>query len=235
MFGDAVYTWGVKQEFCAMLDYDPWPTAPVESDPEYYRTWQRVSVVIQTALRVWALELFLRAPERCEDRDDAAAMIVYAASRPFYGRSKPEFTWDPADTNTLERALHGIGAAIQRTLGRVEMRLRDCGYTELACRYSPVWHLDILLAARHRPKPLVALLAREARLIEAVIGWGTERSESAALRFLRVANSSLRNFHGIDMTGLVEGVMKETTISIERTRRELAECRERWKCAAPLD
>jgi len=219
MLGDAVYTAGVKQEFCAALDNDPWPTSPAETDPEYYRTWQKVSVAIQRAMRRWALEIFLRKPERCEDREWAMALIVYASSRPFYGRSKTEFTWDAAETGAMERSLKGIGTPIQRALFRVNGRLKEIGREELACRYAPVWYLDVLLAARRRPTPLVGMLAREAKLIEAVIGWGTERNEASALRFVRVSNWALRRFQGMDMREVAAGVLKEVTESMERSRR----------------
>jgi len=225
----------VKEEFCALLDHDPWPTAPAETDPEYARTWQRVSVAIQIAMRRWALESFLRDPARCEHREYAFAMIVYAASRVFYGRSKSEFTLDVVDSPLVQRALIGIGTPLQRALAQVEARLREDGREELACRYSPVWYLDVLLAGRRRPKPLIAMLAREAKLIEAVIGWGTERSEAAARRFMRVSHASLRGFHGIDMTELIAAVLKEVTMSLERSRQAREDRAVRCGVAGSLD
>src|SRR6185437_10246471 len=148
-----------------------WEILP-EKDPRYFRTWQRVSVVLQKAMRRWIPEIYFRDLARFEDREAAYQLIVYAASRPCYGRPKTEFTYDISDPDTLPTTLRTIGQSLRNVLGPIEQRLREAGQPRLARRYLPVWYQDILNDVRKKPKLLTALLAREAKLIDAVIDLG---------------------------------------------------------------
>ncbi len=87
-------------------------------------------------------------------------------------------------------------------LSRLETRLRSGGLDALARRYSPVWYEDVVAAVKRRPKPFLFLIAREARLIDAVIGLGTSRDALAARCFSRAANSVLRNVLGRGYAGI---------------------------------
>jgi hypothetical protein len=204
----------------ADLEYGVWPAAPAESQPSYFRTWQHVSVALQKAMRAWAPEAYFHNLERWEDRDAGYAMVVYSACRLFYGHPRTEFTYDIADEATLPAALRAIGCGIERTLARLESRLRAGGCAELARNYSPLWYQDVLAAVKKRPQRLVTLLAREAKLIDAVIDFGTQRNWATARRFERRATSALRNLGGVDMRGLLPRVLNETTIVLAEQRRE---------------
>ncbi len=204
----------VSQEFLCMVDCDPWPTVPAENDPGYFRTWQRVSVALQQGMRRWVPELYFRDAAQFEDRVEAHPMVVYSACRVFYGKSKTEFTWDAADPAALLGAMRSIGTPTQRALAAIEKRLREEGRAELSRRYLPVWYQDVVLAVKKRPKALMDLIAREARVIDAVIDLGTRRDEAAARRFSRSANAALRNMHGVDMTDLIPRVLNEVTMTL---------------------
>jgi hypothetical protein len=204
----------------AGLDYDGWPTAPPESHPSYFRTWQHVSVALQRGLRVWVPEFYFRDLGRLEDRDAGYAMVVYSACRLFYGHPRTEFTYDIADEATLPAAVRAIGCGIERTLARVEARLDAGGRAELARKYSPLWYQDVLAAVKKRPQRLVTLLARETKLSDAVIDLGTQRNRAAARRFERRAGSALRNMGGVDMRDLLPQVLNETTMVLAEQRRE---------------
>ncbi len=224
------------------LDYDAWPTAPPESHPSYFRAWQHVSVALQRALRVWAPELYFRDLERWENRDAGYAMVVYSACRLFYGRPRTEFTYDIADEATLPAAVRAIGCGVERTLAALEARLKASGPGELARKYCPLWYQDVLAVVKKRPERLVTLLAREAKLIDAVIDLGTQRNRAAARKFARRSNSALRNMGGVDMRDLLPRVLNETTIVLAQQRREGAQSddersilsRLRWACPPPL-
>lgn len=193
--------------------------APRERDPRYFRTWQRVSLALQRALREWI-------PERCfedlasfEDRETAYQVLVFAAARLCYGRPKTEFTFDVADRGTLDSALHNIGMTLRFVLEPVEQRLREAGLTELSPRYSPMWRHDILRIVRRRSRILIGLLASEARLIDAMIDLGTSGD---VRRFARGASAALRNVLGQDMRDLIEGALRETIrVLIEQRAGEM--------------
>lgn len=223
-FGAGVYPVGMQSnDFLGSLDYDAWPTTPLESHPSYFRTWQHVSVALQRGLRVWVPEYYFRDLGRLEDRDAGYTMVVYSACRLFYGHARTEFTYDIADEATLPAAVRAIGCGIERELTRLEARLEASGRAELGRKYSPLWYQDVLATVKKRPRRLVTLLAREAKLIDAVIDLGTQRNRAAARRFAIRANSALRNLGGVDMRGLLPRVLNETTIVLAEQRRESRE------------
>lgn len=158
--------------------------APAERDQRYFQIWQRISVHLQKELRPWASEMYFRDPARCEDRDAAYPMIVYAACRPCYGRRPADFTYDIADSATLPAAWRTIGRAIQLEMEKFAVRLQGAP-PALGRRYLPVWHEDVLVAVQKKPKRLIALLASEARLINALIDWGTMLNARSEKRFLK--------------------------------------------------
>ena len=71
--------------------------------------------------------------------------------------------------------------------------------TELAHRYAPVWHQDVLVAVKKKPKPYVDLLMAESAVINAAIDLGTERSVEAANRFGKAVHLNLRKIYGMDL------------------------------------
>ncbi len=182
-----------------ILDSDAWKNATGERHPQYFRVWQRVSVVLQQALRRWIPELHFRDPQRFEDLDTSYQFIIYAAFPPCYGRPRTEFTFDVADPGALPAAMRTIGRATQSVLESVEERLYGLGMPVLARRFAPVWHQDIFRAVKARPKLLIGLLASEARLINAVIDLAAMPNPR---RFQREAGAALRKIAGDDMREL---------------------------------
>jgi hypothetical protein len=204
------------------LNNDPWPTAPHESNPHYFRTWQHVSVALQRGLRQWVPEFYFRDLRRLEDRDAGYAMVIYSACRLFYGRPRTEFTYDIADDTTLPAAVRAIGCGTERTLAALTARLEAAGCHEMGRQYSPVWYQDVLAAVKKRPHGLIALLAREAKVIDAVIDFATQRGVAAAQRFARRSSSALRNLLGVDMRELLPRVLNEVTVVLGEERRGFA-------------
>src|SRR5260370_41450206 len=89
-----------------------------------------------------------------------------------------------------------MASGMQGVLKAVERRLHEAGRPELARRYAPVWHQDVLRAVRNKPRLLMALLGDEAVLINAVIDLGTARTMEAVKPFARCANLALRHMYG---------------------------------------
>ncbi len=184
-----------------------WVNAPEETDPRYFQTWQRVSLALQKGLRTWIPAAYFREDvARYEDRDTSYQLVVYEACRTFHGRPRTEFTYDVADPGTLPAALRTIGQAMRTVLDPIGPRLYEAGRPELARRYAPVWHQDILRAVRKKPKRLIRLLASESALIDAAIDWGTMRNAAAEKRFLKVL-TSLARVQGTDVQELREHVL----------------------------
>jgi hypothetical protein len=187
---------------------------PGERDPEFFHTWQRVSLALQKLLRARIPEMAYRDLARYDDRDAAHPMVIYEACRLFYGRPRTEFTFDIADEITLDIALRMIGHATQVVLARIEKRLDDAGNRALARRYSPVWHLDVLADVRRKPKRLLARIAAESRVIDALIDLGSVRTPESARRFAQIVGAALRNVSDTDMRELGSSVLEVAAASL---------------------
>ena len=153
---------------------DPqWLNAPTERHPGYFWAWQSVSLALQRWLRDQVAGRYFEDLAHFENRPAAYPMIVYQASRLCHGRPRTEFTYDlrdyPECRTTLIMSWKLTGRAIQAVLGRIERRLNEAGMTELAHRYAPVWHQDVLVAVKKKPKPYVDLLMAESAVINAAI------------------------------------------------------------------
>lgn len=194
-----------------------WMAAPDEMHPKHFQTWQGVSVALQKGLRTWIPEIYFRDPARYEDRDAAYPMLVYAASRPCRGRPRTEFTYHVADPEALPCALNLIGTSLQNVLGVVEQHLHACGRPELARRYAPRWHQDVLRAVQKRPRPLIGLLGDEAVVVNAVIDLGTSNKMQAVKPFARSASLAMRSMYGQDLRSLAFRALEEATLTLERT------------------
>jgi hypothetical protein len=215
MLGAGLYNLGEKamlaQQIGQVIQQSPWTRSPEERDPSYFRTWQRVSIALQKSFRQRALEIYFHDPSRLQDHETACTMIVFAASRPCYGRPRCDFTYDVADPWTLYSAWRSLGNSVRCVLAPIEKRLRDAGEVALARRYGAVWHEDVLVAVKQHPRPFIRMIAMEARLVEAVIYMGTRRNEAAAIRFHHIALNALGSFYGDDMTELIPCLMEEAT------------------------
>ncbi len=202
---------------------DPqWLNAPTERDPGYFQAWQRVSLALQRWLRDQVADAYFQDLAHFENRPAAYPMIVYQASRLCHGRPRTEFTYDlrdyPECSNTLISSWKLTGRAIQAVLRGIELRLNDAGMTELAHRYAPVWHQDVLVAVMKKPKAYVDLLMAESAVINAAIDLGTERSIEAANRFGKTVHLNLRKLYGMDLQGLGIGTLEEATRALSQSR-----------------
>jgi hypothetical protein len=198
---------------------DPrWRNAPTERDPGYFWAWQRVSLAMQRWLRDQIARAYFEDLARFENRPAAYPVVVYQASRLCHGRPRTEFTYDlrdyPECRTTLATSWKLTGRAIQAVLGRIERRLCEAGRTELAHRYAPVWHQDVLVAVKKKPKPYVDLLMAESAVINAAIDLGTERSVEAANRFGKTVHLNLRKVCGMDFESLGAGALEEATCAL---------------------
>ncbi len=120
-----------------------------------------------------------------------------------------------ADAEVLPRALHQIGASLQKVLETVERGLYDGGRPALARRYAPRWHQDMLRAVQKKPRPLLGLLGNEAAVVNAVVGLGSGRTMQAVKPFVRSASMALRTMYGEDLRPLAPRLLQEVTQCLE--------------------
>jgi hypothetical protein len=194
-----------------LASHPAWIAAPDELQARYFQTWQGVSQALQRALRTWIPETYFGDAARYEDRDAAFPLLVYAASRPCRGRPRTEFTYDVVDPETLPNAFHLIGSSLQLVLAKVERRLYECGRPELARRYAPRWHQDVLRAVQKKPRQILGLLGDEAAVVNSVIDLGTAHRMPAVKPFAKWATVALRSMYGMDLRPLASRALEEAT------------------------
>jgi|SRR5579863_248515 len=183
---------------------DPaWLDAPSGGHPDHFPVWRTVSITLQSSLRAWIPEKYFRDIAVYEDRRKAYPMLVYQAARVCHGRPRGEFTYAfhdyPACRLTLALSLKMNGRNLQTILESVEQRLNAAGMPELARRYAPVWYEDVVVAARQKPKPFLALLGAESAFINALMELSLDRTPTGVHSFSKVANQALRRVYGMDL------------------------------------
>jgi hypothetical protein len=189
-----------------VLTHPAWRAAPSPNHPRYFPVWQNVSMTLQSSLRSWIAEQYFRDIGRFENRGKAHSMLVYQAARVCHGRPRSEFTYSfhdyPACRLTLALAVKMTGRSLQTILAGVEQRLTQAGMPELARRYAPVWHQDVVVAVRNKPKPFLALLAAESAFINALMELNLDRTAAGVHSFSKTANRALRRVQGMDLRPL---------------------------------
>jgi len=198
----------LNRETSPLTDFQ-WAVTPAETDQQYFRTWQRLSVHLQKELRPWVSSQYFRDIARAENRESGYPTVVYAACRPCYGRRPADFTYDVADPATLPTAWRTVGRALQLELSRVVRQLQGAAPPPLVRRYAPVWHQDILIAVQKKPRRLIALLACESAVINTLIDWGTIRTPAAEKRFMKAVATASRAYE-VDPAELRDKVLRET-------------------------
>lgn len=195
---------------------DPvWVNAPTVTDLNYFPLWQNVSMTLQARLREWIPAEYFRDSARYEDRSRGYTLALYQAARVCHGRPRGDFTYDlrdyPVCENTIEQATKMTGLRLHSILTAIEERLRTEGKTDLAWRYSPIWHEDVVVTVRKKPKTFIELLTAESAFINALVELGLNRTPAGLHRFSKLANQALRRVCGMDLRHLGVRALEETT------------------------
>lgn len=200
---------------------DPvWIQQPAGTDPRHFATWRKVSATLQRCLREWIFEEYFRDIARFDDREAAHTMMVYRAAWVCHSRSRGVFTYDLSDYPecrlTLTVATKMTGRSLQTILAGVEQRLLAAGLPQLARRYAPVWHQDLVAGVRKKPKGLLELLRAESAFIDAVVELGLDRTPFGVHRFSKTASQALRRVYGLDVRHLGARALEAATQVLEQ-------------------
>jgi hypothetical protein len=192
-----------------------WAAQPAVSDHRHFVAWRHISVTLQRSFREWIAAEYFRDLDRFIDRETAYPMIVYQAARVCHGRSRSAFTYDlrdyPECRLTVALSTKMTGRSLQTILAGIEERLRTAGKPELARRYAPLWHQDVVLAVRRKPRDFIALLTAESAFLNALVELALNRTTEGVHHFSKAANQALRKVHGMDMRHLGVRALEETT------------------------
>jgi hypothetical protein len=165
-----------------------WRRAPLEKSPAYFPAHAAVSVAVQRALRSWIAWTWLSDPDRCENVVATHAILAYAASKPFPGRRRTDFTWDVLGNEWIYGAFHQSRRDLTCRLRLVQSALVAAGRPELARSYEPGNAKDILAQIRKRNKIVRDLFAGEGEIVNHLLNFGlTLRSAGHSIEICREA------------------------------------------------
>jgi hypothetical protein len=197
-----------------------WRRAPLEKSPAYFPAHAAVSVAIQRALRNWIAWTWLSDPARCENVPATHAILAYAASKPFPGRRRTDFTWDVLGQEWLYGAFHQARRDLTCRLRLVRAALAAAGRPDLAKAYDPADAKEILAQIRKRNKIVRDIFAGEGEIVNHLLNFGlTLRSAEHPIEICREAadfsqglSARLRRLvKGLDLTSLGAMVIIEAS------------------------
>lgn len=151
-----------------------WNTAPHESSLAYFPSHAPISVAIQQALRRWLAWYWVAGIERFHDVQSSHLVLAYLASKPFPGRRRTDFTYDPLSTRWIHNAFRGARGPLRRTLRSVHAALLAAGKPELAAQYHPDQAKFILQQAAISRNAIHSIIAAEAALINFILKFGMD-------------------------------------------------------------
>lgn len=120
------------------LSFDPcWFDAPPERSSLYYPAFAPASRAVQAILRSELPQIYLADIERFRDTRMIYPLLVYAASRPFPGQPRTEFTYDILNRAIMKKFHFSVGVNLPVVLASVSERLRNAGMDDVARHYRP--------------------------------------------------------------------------------------------------
>lgn len=201
-----------------------WRRAPAERTPAYLPAHAHVSVSIQRALRQWVAWRCLSDATAFADTERMYPLLVYAATEPFSGRRRGEFTYDLLSPEWVYPALHFAGRPLRRMLDSIHDSLVSAGETVLAESYSPKVAKQLLIDTRKRHKALQKILMGEAQVVNHFLNFGIAIKEADRPRelvrltdtFMEGLCSRLRHIaHTPDLSAFAPGLLIEATRALD--------------------
>jgi len=168
------------------LSFDPcWFDAPYERSHLYFPAFIRVSITVQAMLRHALPERYLSEIERFRDTRMIYPLLVYAASRPFPGQPRTEFTYDVVNRDLMRKFHLSVGRNLPIVLAAVSARLRAAGMADVAKQYRPDRASNIMATVERLKicrRRLEALLVTETLMVNHLLLFAGSRSLPARER-----------------------------------------------------
>ncbi len=157
------------------LSFEPiWFEAPAERTPQFFPAYMRISVAMQTVLRRAIPQTHLADLEQFRDTRATYPLLVYAASRPFAGQPRTDFTYDILNKSLMRKFYFSVGQNLPGVLAEVVERLRAAGMDDVAADYRPDHArriVDLVMRLQTTRRRLEALLVAETLLVNDLIAF----------------------------------------------------------------
>jgi hypothetical protein len=152
---------------------ESWRKSPRERCLDHYAAFAQISRQSQLCLRTWLPYIHFSNPKQFATRESAYATLVYASSRPFYRRDRPEFSYDVMNLASVSRACTGAIPGLRNRLVPIHRYLAENSPPETAGYYLPELARRIADSARRSNRYFQNLLVADRLAME---------------RFMRIGN-----------------------------------------------
>jgi hypothetical protein len=146
-----------------------WFEAPGDRETTYTAAYGEIAMSVQRLLREELPRLWFSNPSRYARLADSHAMLVYKCSRPFFGRTRTELTYEFLDHTSMRRFYRTANQAMSAELQRIQTILKG---SDVARHYQPTFARDIVQEVAIRQHNLHRLMAAESTIIECFIQFG---------------------------------------------------------------
>jgi hypothetical protein len=181
-----------------------WDNLPSPSSAAFLAPGACIALAIQTAMRAWLPYVWFTQPERFEDFDQAAVLIMYSACRPFTPRSKEAFVFDILDEDTPRAMHYSISRNLRPRLEGFEDALNAAGVSNARRYATRRWDRMLELFPKRRHE-MNSILVAERELVEGYLDLANPpKRQRGRVRIERVLRKLFlkRDFSGL--AGLFE-------------------------------
>ena len=158
-----------------------WGTVAGPRQAAFHDQFQPVAQAIQEGLRLWLPYLFFQDDKRFDAPRKAWPLLLYALMKPFRSEFKADYTYDPTDEVSIQKALWGVGPLLEAEMKRLSPRLVALGLpTPLQFQFS------------QRRTPQMAKVAKSTRLFGSLL-YGEQQIMESIVAFASEIHKGLRN------------------------------------------
>jgi len=191
-----------------------WFEAPDECSYDFFPTFRRVSVALQSALRRTVPASYFADVSRYSNTLLAYPVLVYAASKPFPGKYRTEYTYDVLKPEHMNRVFRGLAPRLIILLMDVCEQLRAAGREDLLKIYTPNNAQNIIDTVRRRAKcrhRLEGLLVNDFLLLNQLFAFGgsanlpAKARERKAVVFNKTWAARLRKLYSVHDFSAISG------------------------------
>jgi hypothetical protein len=146
-----------------------WLRAPLETEPEHFPVFSRISVAVQRALRNWIPFLYFSDLDAYDDVGEVWPLLFYRSLRPFPGCPRGDLTHDIVGPESIELTRQWNVTLLGREMAAVRRTLAAANRPELARLYAPTRAPAAMVSLRRQPRRLNALLAADAMFVNGLV------------------------------------------------------------------
>jgi len=148
--------------------FSAWADVPSERESIFFEAFRPVSTAVQAMLRTWLPASWFAELKQYRNITTAYPLLVYAATKPFHGRPRGQYTYDDLDDALVSRAFRSAARRLPRMLDVIHDRLVAAGDERTAAFYLSKETASVIAFVQRRRSLFDALLRSDTILVNQV-------------------------------------------------------------------